>query len=222
MLQQKSNRQRYLFPQWANRVPKYILLGSLGFFGVIVFVFWYWFSPKHTDVGYSPKQPIAYSHRLHAGQLGIDCRYCHSNVDKSAHAGVPATEVCMNCHSQIKTNKPEVKKIFDSYTSGKPIKWVKVHSLADYAYFDHSRHVNSGVSCYDCHGRIDKMVEVHQVQPLSMSWCLECHRNPDKHIRPKEFITTLDWSAPNQEAIGKALRKMNHIKPREDCSTCHR
>ncbi len=213
---------RYLFPKWSNRLPFYFLVGFFGLILFLIFVFWYWLSPKHTDVGYQPKQPIPYSHRLHAGQLGIDCRYCHGNVEKSSSAGVPPTEICMNCHRVVKPNSPLIKKIHDSFQTGQPIRWVKVHALPDYVYFDHSRHVNSGVSCYDCHGRIDQMKEVHQVQPLSMSWCLDCHRNPDKHLRPKEFLTTLDWSSPNPEAVGRDIRQKNHIRPREDCSTCHR
>jgi hypothetical protein len=212
----------YLFPKWTNKLPLYFTVGSFLFLCFIVFVFWYWFSPKNTDVGYMPKQPIPYSHKLHAGELGIDCRYCHTNVEKAGYANIPSTETCMNCHRVIKTDSPHIQKIKESYDTGKPIPWVKVHRLPDYVYFDHSRHINSGVSCVSCHGRIDKMEVVHQVQPLSMSWCLECHRNPDKNLRPKEFVTKLDWSSPDQLAIGHQIRETKHIRSREDCSTCHR
>ena len=222
MNQKQSGSGRYLFPKWTNKLPFYMFLGAVLSLCFIIFVFWYWLSPKHTDVGYSPEQPIPYSHRLHAGQLGIDCRYCHSSVERSAHAGIPATEVCMNCHKMIKTESPNIKKIHESYVTGKPIEWVKVHRLPDYAYFNHSRHVNSGVSCVECHGRIDQMKVVHQVQPLSMSWCLDCHRNPDAHLRPQEFVTKLDWTTPNPAELGRQIREKKHISPREDCSTCHR
>lgn len=212
----------YLFPEWTNRIPLFFTVGALLFFCFIIFVFWYWLSPKNTDVGFAPKQPIPYSHKLHAGELGIDCRYCHVNVERSSAASIPPTQICMNCHKTIKTDSPHIKKLQESYEKNIPMKWVKVHKLPDYVYFDHSRHVNSGVSCYTCHGRVDRMEVVHQVQPLSMSWCLECHRNPDKNLRPKEFVTKLDWSSPDALKIGQQIRKEKHISPREDCNTCHR
>ncbi|MGE4170458.1 MAG: cytochrome c3 family protein [Candidatus Margulisiibacteriota bacterium] len=211
-----------IFPKWANRVPGFIMWGALLFLCFIIFVFWYWFSPKNTDVGYAPRQPIPYSHKLHVGELGMDCRYCHYTIEKSGAAAIPPTEVCMNCHNVVKKDNPEIMKIRDSFATGKPIEWVKVHRLPDYVYFNHSRHVNSGISCYSCHGRIDKMEVVHQVQPLSMSWCLDCHRNPEKNLRPKEFVTQLDWKAEDQEKLGLELKKKYHINPGEDCSVCHR
>jgi hypothetical protein len=223
MSEQES--KHYHFPKWANKVPILILLSLGGVLLVTTFVIWYWFTPKNFDVGYMPEQPIPYSHRLHAGELGIDCRYCHTQVDKGAHATIPPTQTCMNCHDQIKTDSPHIKKIKESFESDTPIEWVKVHVLPDYAYFDHSRHVNSGVSCVSCHGRVDKMDVVRQVESLSMSWCLECHRSPEKSIRPKDKVTDLSWKPGQGEdalSIGRELVKKYHIKPREDCSTCHR
>jgi len=219
---QKTN-QRYIFPKWSNRIPLLIALSGLFVVGFVIYVFYYWFSPKHLEVGYAPKQPIPYSHRLHVSELGLDCRYCHSEVERQGHSNIPTSEVCMNCHTQIKTDSPHIKKIKESYDTGEPIEWVKVHMLPDYAYFNHSRHVNSGVSCVSCHGRIDQMEVVRQVEPLSMSWCLECHRNPDPHIRPKSEVTNLSWE-PNVDALelGRKLVKEYGINPREDCSTCHR
>ncbi|RAP33918.1 cytochrome C [Candidatus Marinamargulisbacteria bacterium SCGC AG-439-L15] len=211
-----------IFPKWANKLPL-LILGILG--GALVttvFIIWYWFSPKHLNIGYQPDQPIPYSHKLHAGELGIDCRYCHNFVEDGSHANIPSTETCMNCHTQIKTDSPHIKKLKESYDSNTPIKWVKVHMLPDYAYFNHSRHVNSGIGCVSCHGRVDQMEIVHQTQSLSMEWCLDCHRAPEKHLRPKNKITQMDWKAKNQLALGKKLKKLYHVNPKEDCSTCHR
>jgi len=212
----------YVFPKWVNRLPLYFLLGGGALFSGIVFVFWYWFSPKHLEVGYMPTQPIPYSHRLHVSELGLDCRYCHTNVETAAHANIPTTETCMNCHSQIKVDSPHIKKIKQSLDSGVPIQWVKVHKLPDYVYFNHSRHINAGISCVSCHGRVDQMEVVHQAKPLSMSWCLECHRAPENHLRPAAYVFKLDWKSPNQKEMGTRIKEAHSIRPGEDCSTCHR
>ena len=203
-------------------MPLISLLIVGGAFFSLVFIIWYWFSPKHLEVGYQPKQPIPYDHSLHAGELGIDCRYCHVSVDVSAKASVPSSEICLNCHNVVKKDSPHILKIRESVAKNEPLEWKKVHHLADYAYFNHSRHVNSGIGCATCHGRIDQMKEVRQVQPLSMGWCLECHRNPEKFIRPKSEITNMSWTAEDQEKLGKELVALYHVSPREDCSTCHR
>ncbi|MBT5855592.1 cytochrome c3 family protein [bacterium] len=212
-----------IFPKWSNKLPAFILAGLLGAGSVVVVIFWYWFSPANLNVGYQPKQPIPYSHRLHAGELGIDCRYCHTGVEKSPTAGIPPTETCMNCHKLIKKNSPHIIKLRESFSKNVPIEWVRVHQLPDYAYFDHSRHINSGVSCVSCHGRIDQMETVRQVKPLSMGWCLDCHRDPVPHLRPKSEVTNMDWVTPsNQEEEGLKLKALYHVNPREDCTTCHR
>lgn len=218
----KSSESQQLFPKWANYVAPALLVSIVLIISTISLVIWYWGSPKNIDVGYEPVQPIPYSHKLHAGELGIDCRYCHVGVDKSVSAVVPPTETCMNCHKVIKTDSPHIKKLRESYDTGKSMEWVKVHQLPDYAYFDHSRHVNSGVSCVSCHGRVDEMKVVRQVKPLSMRWCLECHRNPEKYVRPLDKVTDLAWKADNQLELGKKLVAERHLSPREDCSTCHR
>ncbi len=218
----EDNVSLYVFPKWVNRLPIFFLLGGGGLFVLIVFVFWYWFSPKHLEVGYMPKQPIPYSHRLHVSELGLDCRYCHTNVETAAHSNVPSSETCLNCHNQIKVDSPHIKKIKQSAVTGVPIQWVKVHKLPDYAYFNHSRHINAGISCVSCHGRVDQMEVVHQAKPLSMSWCLECHRAPEQHLRPKKYVFKLDWKSPNQVEMGRQIKEANSIRPGEDCSTCHR
>lgn len=213
-----------LFPKWSNKVLPVLLAFITIKVILIVVLVWYYFSPKNIEVGYAPKQPINYSHKLHAGELGIDCRYCHFTVEKSAHAAIPPTEVCMNCHNLVKKDgSEEIKKVISSYEQEKPIEWVKVHMLPDYTYFDHSRHVSAGVSCATCHGRVDKMEVVFQNEPLSMSWCLDCHRNPAANIRPTEFVTDLDWQPEgNPIDLGKKIMKEKRLYPREDCNTCHR
>ncbi len=223
MTDNNTEKSRYIFPEWSNYVPM-IVVGLIGGgLMTIIFVFWFWLSPKHTDVGYEPEQPIPYSHRLHAGELGIDCRYCHTQVETGAHATIPPVETCMNCHKIVKKDSPHIIKLREAFATDTPIEWVKVHNTPDYAYFDHSRHVNSGVSCLECHGRIDQMEVVRQVEPLSMSWCLDCHRDPAKHIRPKDKVTDLSWKpSEDPEEMGKRLVELYHINPREDCSTCHR
>jgi len=211
-----------IFPKWANQVPKRLMISSIVLLNAIVFGVWYFFSPQYTDVGYQPTQPIAYSHKIHAGKLGIDCQYCHSQVFESKQANIPATQTCMNCHSQIDSKRPDqIKKIRQSWKTGEPIEWVRVHNLPDYAYFDHSAHVNAGVGCESCHGRIDKMAEVRQVKPLSMSWCLDCHRNPEKNVRPVDEVTTMGYKPKNQLKMGKRLVAEKNIHPPTYCQGCH-
>lgn len=183
----------------------------------------YLLTPKVTNTGYSPTQPVAYSHKLHAGNMGMDCLYCHSTVDKAAYAAIPATEVCMNCHERVKPQSPEIIKVRESYATGQPIPWIKIHRLPDYVYFNHKAHVTNGVSCVSCHGRIDQMTEVRQVKELTMAWCLECHRNPEANVRPAELVTRLDWKPDRDPAeIGREIIAAKHIAPPTNCSGCHR
>jgi hypothetical protein len=183
----------------------------------------YLFRPQHADVGYQPVQPVAYSHKLHAGNLGIDCRYCHSAVEYSAYAAIPPTETCMNCHAHVKAQSPLLQLVRESYATGQPIPWVRIHKLPDYVYFNHEAHLDAGVSCVSCHGRVDQMAEVRQVKPLSMAWCLECHRNPAPNIRPRALVTRLDWTPDRDPAeIGRGLIAKKHIHPPTNCSGCHR
>ncbi|NGP88249.1 cytochrome c3 family protein [Fodinibius halophilus] len=212
-----------IFPKWANEVPHQILLGLTILATVTVAGVWYYFSPEYTDVGYAPEQPIAYSHKLHAGKLDIDCQYCHTNVEKSKHANVPATQTCMNCHSQIDSNNPEeVEKIRESWKSDESIEWVRVHNLPDYAYFNHAAHVNVGVGCETCHGRVDRMEVVSQKEPLSMSWCLDCHRNPEQYVRPVEEVTTMGYEPKKEQLeLGRELVAKHNIAPPTYCQGCH-
>jgi len=213
----------FVFPRWANktRVLAGVILGAAPIY--LTFLVWYGASPRTTDVGYMPKQPVPYSHALHAGKLGIDCRYCHNTVEQASHAAIPPTATCMNCHERVWTNSEKLSPIRASLASGKPVEWLKVHDLPDYVYFNHSAHVTRGVGCVSCHGRIDEMEEVYQKEPLSMGWCLDCHRQPEANLRPTEEVTNMDWKPPSDAvAYGKTLREKNHLNPPTDCSTCHR
>ena len=182
-------------------------------------VSWRYLSPWHIEVGYQPEQPVFYSHKLHAGVMGMDCRYCHQHVERGPHATVPTTETCMNCHGKVKTGSVEIQKIAEAHAADKPIEWVKVHMLPDYAYFNHSAHVNAGVGCASCHGRVDQMEVVRQTQPLSMGWCLDCHREPENHLRPRDKVTDMDF-VPDPEA-GKKIKKDRQLSPPTHCSACH-
>jgi hypothetical protein len=213
----------FVFPKWTNIAIKAAppLLGAALIYAIAVFALAA--SPQTTNVGYEPIQPVPYSHRLHAGELGMDCRYCHPTVEDAAHAAIPPTQTCMNCHQRIRTNSEKLLLVRESYATGKPIPWVRVHDLADYSYFDHSAHVRRGVGCVSCHGRIDKMEVVYQTEALSMGWCLDCHRYPEQHLRPVEHVTQLAWlPSDDQHVLGRRLREANQINPSVDCSTCHR
>lgn len=210
-----------IFPKWADDIPRRLLLGLIIIATAAVAGVWYYFSPEYTDVGYAPEQPVPFSHKLHAGQLDFDCQYCHTKVFDSKHANVPATETCMNCHSQIKTDSPRLAKIRESWETGKSMEWVRVHNLPDYAYFNHATHVNVGVGCESCHGRVDRMEVVRQAEPLSMSWCLDCHRNPEQHVRPVEEVTTMGYEVQNQIEKGRELVAKHNIAPPTYCQGCH-
>ncbi|WP_020401599.1 cytochrome c3 family protein [Gracilimonas tropica] len=211
-----------IFPKWTNQVPRKILIGLIVTLNAIIFGVWYFFSPEFTDVGYAPEQPVPYSHQLHVDQLGLDCQYCHTSVFDSKQANIPATQTCMNCHSQVKGKNPEnLDLIRESWETGKAVEWIRVHNLPDYAYFNHSAHVTVGVGCESCHGRIDKMEVVYQAEPLSMSWCLDCHREPEKYIRPVDEVTTMGYKVENQLEIGRELVDKKNIHAPTYCQGCH-
>ncbi|NNF04305.1 MAG: cytochrome c3 family protein [Rhodothermales bacterium] len=211
-----------IFPKKANLLPTLTLFASLAGGVVAVFLIWYYFSPEYTDVGYAPEQPVEYSHRLHAGELGIDCQYCHTSVKDAAHSNIPATQTCMNCHSQIRTESLKLLPVRESWATGKSIEWVKVHQLPDYANFAHNVHTTSGVGCETCHGRIDQMEVVRMVEPLSMGWCLECHRQPELYLRPDEDVTTMGYVQPSDFVERNIARiREEGIQPPTNCSACH-
>lgn len=212
-----------IFPKWSNKAPRMLGVGVLVFGALVTGFFWYYASPKFTDVGYRPKQPVSYSHKLHAGDLGMDCRYCHVGVEHSATAMVPPTATCMNCHNLILPQSEKLLPVRESWINQTPIEWVKVNKVPDYAYFNHSIHLNAGVGCESCHGNVAQMEEVEIKQPLSMSWCLDCHRNPDMHLRSSADITKMGWYAPkNQMALAADIKQAKRLAPPQDCSGCHR
>lgn len=173
--------------------------------------------------GAAREQPIPFSHTHHVGSMGIECRYCHTGVENSQHAVVPPTKTCMNCHSQIWVNSSTLEPVRESYRTNQSIKWTKVHDLPDYVYFNHSIHVKKGVGCETCHGRVDKMPIMYQQSNMQMRWCVECHREPEKFVRPREFITKMGYEpAEPQEVLGPKLVKEYNIQKLETCWTCHR
>jgi formate-dependent nitrite reductase cytochrome c552 subunit len=213
------------FPKWTNNLPRNIIIGALLAGTAVTAGVTYYFTPKYTRVGYEPIQPVAFPHSVHVTQLGLDCRYCHNGVEKSWYSNIPATSVCMNCHNQVLKDDDRLAVVRDSYATGKPIPWVQIHKLPDYAFFNHSVHVNRGVSCVECHGQINHMDEVYHAKPLSMSFCLDCHRDPAKHLRPLDKITDLDWKAPNEATQLADGQKFVHdwkVQSLQNCSTCHR
>ncbi|MHC4809804.1 MAG: cytochrome c3 family protein [Planctomycetota bacterium] len=219
-------RYHFVFPRWSNLLlPAALIVGLTAPLYVVLMVA-YGFSPKTTDVGYQPTQPVPFSHEIHSGQLGIDCRYCHTSVEDASHSVIPPTQTCMNCHSQVHLESAKLAPVRESWATGEPVEWVRIHDLPDYAYFNHAAHVNRGVSCISCHGRVDRMEEVYQHEPLSMGWCLECHRNPEPHLRDPALVTDLSWSfdgTPEEERLYQSWwKELNQINPGEDCSTCHR
>jgi hypothetical protein len=178
-----------------------------------------------TRQGDAREQPIPFSHAHHVGSMGIDCRYCHTSVDNSQHASVPPTKTCMNCHSQIWINSSTLEPVRESYRTNESIRWTKVHDLPDYVYFNHSIHVKKGVGCETCHGRVDTMPLMYQQSSLQMRWCLDCHRNPEQYLRPREFITKMGYEVPEgttQAELGAKLVKEYHVQKLETCWTCHR
>jgi len=222
-----------LFPKWTNKLPAWLALGAAATGLFVVLAVNYWFSPRHTDVGYQPFQPIEYSHKLHVDLLGMDCRYCHRNVETGPHATVPDADTCWGCHAQVKKDSKLLAELVAKYGNGKAdnpsIEWTKVHLLPDFTYFDHSVHVRANVGCTSCHGRVDQMEIVRQVEPLSMGWCLDCHRDPAPHVRPPGVpATRMDW-VPTAESIAAAQRRLEwqgdtppELNPPTHCSACHR
>jgi Cytochrome c7 and related cytochrome c len=213
-----------LFPRWYNQLPLKIALG-LCLSGVVVCAgVWYYFTPKYSRVGYQPIQPVPYSHVTHVGQLGLDCRYCHTGVERSWYANIPSPSVCMNCHAQVLPTDARLAPVRESVKTGAPVPWVQIHRTSDFVYFNHAVHVNRGVSCVSCHGHINEMVEVRHEQPLTMAFCLDCHRNPAPNLRPLDQVYNMTWTnepARQLEAGARCVRDWN-IRSSQTCSACHR
>src|SRR3954447_15046209 len=198
-----------------------VLLLSLGGWGLYAV----WWSPYTTRVNVPIEQPVPFSHEHHYTGLGIDCRYCHTSVEKSSTAGIPPTYTCMTCHSQLYTDAPLLAPVRQSLINDLPLRWNQVHNLPDFVYFNHSIHVNKGIGCSTCHGPVNKMPLMWKANTLYMKWCLECHRNPAQFIRPREEVFNMGWLPPtNQLARGEQLVEQYHVNTRQltDCSMCHR
>jgi hypothetical protein len=214
-----------IFNRWTNLLPTLVLVlvGPAATAGGLAGLYFWMFSPKWTDVGYAPKQPVPFSHQLHAGDLGMDCRYCHDTVERAAHAAIPPTQTCMNCHAVVKKDSALLEPVRTSWETGEPIRWKNVHLLPDYAYFNHSAHLAAGVGCRSCHGQIDEMPEVFQQEMLSMRWCLSCHRDPVPHLRPAGEVTNMAWdaAASGYDPLADPMRE-RLPEPPTNCSGCHR
>jgi Cytochrome c7 and related cytochrome c len=213
-----------LFTPRANAVFKLVLVllvgGGAGTVGALML---YARIPYGTGQQEQVAQPVQFDHRHHVVDDLIDCRYCHATVDRAPSAGIPPTELCLNCHSQVWNKSPLLDLVRASWFSGEPIVWTRVHRLPGFVYFNHAVHVNKGIGCVECHGRVDQMAAIEQVAPLTMGWCLDCHRDPNPRLRPLEEITNMTWEPPaDRAALGRELAKKYDVKPRTSCYTCHR
>lgn len=252
-----------IFPKWMNHIPTATAIGGLAALTFVSFGYWYWLHPAFWRVGYMPDQPVDYSHQIHAGQLGMDCRYCHTHVEESYAANIPATSTCMNCHTVVNQTtgllaksvsadgtspsahwkNTELTRVRAAYDSGKPIEWRRVHKAPDYVQFPHSAHLNAGISCYSCHGRVDEMPVVVHAKDLAMGFCLECHREPEKYLvdtrgllaqsatgstfhEPPIRVTDLravesQLASVAQEEMGRRLKEKLELHPPQHCGACH-
>ncbi len=216
-----------IFPKSANQWSRASLVGlgllvlGLGWL-ILVIQRSDYVTAAHTYV----EQPVQFSHQHHVGGVGIDCRYCHTSVEVSSSAGIPPTKTCINCHSQIWVTSPYLEPVRASFRDDKPLQWVRVHDLPDFVYFNHSIHVKQGVGCETCHGRVDRMPLMTQQASLQMEWCLDCHRDPTRYLRPREEITTMGYrTAEDQRQLGARLvkdYKIGTIEHLTSCSVCHR
>lgn len=232
---------RFLFPRWTNKflpVLGILLIAGGGYAGTLFLAAT---DDKTLNPGYQPTQPVPFSHKIHAGELKMDCRYCHIGVDKAASATIPPTATCINCHSpeigsvpqyaSVRHDSPKLAAVHRSWKSGEEsVPWVRIHRLPDFVFFNHAAHVNRGVSCVECHGRIDTMEKVYQAKELSMAWCIECHKDPAARLRPQDQITNLSWEpeeGQTREEIGKEIMAQfaaqgNGVHPKTNCAVCHR
>jgi Cytochrome c7 and related cytochrome c len=212
-----------LFPRHSNTVLGVLVLAGVTCTTVVLSAPMLFVRTQYgTQQGDPVVQPVDFDHRHHTRDDGIDCEYCHFQADRSRYAGVPPTELCMGCHAQVWNDSPLLAVVRQSYFDKTPIRWARVHQLPDFVRFDHSVHVNKGVGCESCHGRVDLMAAVYQVEPLTMEFCLDCHRDPVPHLRPREHVTDMDYRpVPTQAVVGAEIQRSLHVSPRTDCSTCH-
>jgi len=217
----KSRKMKTVFPQWTDTAFRVVLamgalVGALAVMAPMIYVR----TPYHQRREFPLDQPVQFDHRHHVRDDNIDCLYCHSSARRAPYAGIPSAELCMGCHSQVWPESPQLEPVRRSYFSGKPLVWQRVHELPDYVYFDHSVHVNKGIGCVSCHGRVDRMALDYQVAPLSMGWCLGCHRSPEEQLRPLDRITDMDWRQRPGE--GRELARIYGTRRLTSCTNCHR
>ena len=219
---QSGSSMAALFPPWTNTATRVVLIAlAVGAIGGLATPMVCARMPASTGQADPALQPVWFDHRHHVRDDGIDCLYCHEGAEKSPYAGVPAADRCMGCHSQIWNDSSLLAAVRNSAATGAPIRWQRVHSLPDFVYFDHSIHVNKGIGCVSCHGRVDEMAAVYQVAPLTMGWCLDCHRDPVPALRPRDQITSMTWAA-DSPAETNGLAAQYHTRRLTHCSACHR
>lgn len=213
-----------IFHQSTNTISKVSIFGAAFFVGFLIWTgYGIMGSPYMTQQYIAREQPVQFSHAHHVGGVGLDCRYCHTSVETSAFAGIPPVKTCMNCHSQLWADSPYLEPVRASYRTGAPLEWTRVNDLPDFVYFNHSIHVNKGVGCDTCHGKVDRMPLMWQHASLQMEWCLNCHRHPEKYVRPKDQVFNMRYEAPeNQEELGNKLVAQYKIQHLTNCTTCHR
>ncbi len=218
-----------VFSRTADTRVRQAAVGLVVAAGLFAVAWYYYALPSYTRVGYQPEQPVAFSHQQHVGQLGLDCTYCHQAVFDSPQASVPSAQVCMNCHNPKKANvkgaSPLLAPVRASFDTGRPVDWQRVHKLPEYAYFNHSVHVNKGVSCVSCHGAVNEMKVVYHDQPLTMGWCLKCHNDPGPSLRPVGEVTNLTWGPAggrSAEEVGREIKRDLQVNAPMHCQSCHR
>ncbi len=210
---------------FSPRSTLFLKLGIAGIILVFLVVMWIWRTGMQPMAGRLAPigQPVPFSHQHHVQDDGIDCRYCHTSVETSSFAGIPSTEICMTCHSQLFTDAPMLAPVRESYREGEPLHWNRIHDLPDFVYFNHSIHIHKGIGCSSCHGPVDEMPLTWRDKSLQMQWCLACHREPERYVRPREYVFDMDWRPPeNQLELGKKLVEKYNIESKTDCATCHR
>jgi hypothetical protein len=213
-----------IFHRSTNTISRVSVFGGIGIIAVLVTTLAAINRSSYvTDVGVARSQPVQFSHKHHVSDDGIDCRYCHTSVEESSFAGIPSTKICMNCHTQIWAESPILAPVRESFRTGKSLEWTRVNNLPGFVYFDHSIHVHKGVGCATCHGRVDQMPLMWREHTLYMEWCLECHRNPERFVRPREQVFNMDWQPPSDQiALGQKLVQEYKIAQLTSCSVCHR
>ena len=213
-----------IFHPSTNTISRLSILGGIALLAAVVSgAAALYRSPFVTEVGVARDQPVPFSHKHHVSDDGIDCRYCHTSVEDSSFAGIPPTKTCMNCHSQIWRASAMLEPVRESFRTGKSLEWTRVHNLPGFVYFDHSIHIHKGIGCSTCHGRVDQMPLMWREASLYMEWCLECHQNPERFVRPRKDVFMMDYQPPsNQIELGKKLMAEYKIRSLTSCSTCHR